>query len=127
MEASLPTLPRILLGALLFSACSNHGGLRVLDAYAGPAGDATPSPEASTTSAGMEAGGDNLATPDGKSDGVTNSVDMPAQLCGNGRLDSGEECDDGNTLSGDGCSSRCKLECRLEADIFMWLLQPDVR
>ncbi len=31
-------------------------------------------------------------------------------VCGNGILESGEECDDGNTVSGDGCSSTCTLE-----------------
>jgi cysteine-rich repeat protein len=30
--------------------------------------------------------------------------------CGDGILDSGEECDDGNTNSCDGCSSRCESE-----------------
>ncbi|HEY4055085.1 MAG TPA: kelch repeat-containing protein [Kofleriaceae bacterium] len=30
--------------------------------------------------------------------------------CGNGRIDSGEDCDDGNTSLGDGCSSSCKPE-----------------
>jgi len=30
--------------------------------------------------------------------------------CGNGALDAGEECDDGNTVSGDGCSATCQLE-----------------
>jgi cysteine-rich repeat protein len=30
--------------------------------------------------------------------------------CGNGELDSGEECDDGNRLSGDGCSAICRDE-----------------
>lgn len=30
--------------------------------------------------------------------------------CGNGVLDSGEECDDGNTVDGDGCSSQCLTE-----------------
>gem|GEM_PF-1370868 len=29
-------------------------------------------------------------------------------VCGNGNLDSGEECDDGNNQNGDGCSSDCK-------------------
>jgi len=33
----------------------------------------------------------------------------PASLCGNGVLDSGEECDDGNTVSGDGCNADCTL------------------
>jgi cysteine-rich repeat protein len=31
-------------------------------------------------------------------------------LCGNGELDDGEECDDGNTTNGDGCSALCKDE-----------------
>ncbi len=30
--------------------------------------------------------------------------------CGNAVLDAGEECDDGNTLSGDGCSAVCENE-----------------
>ena len=30
--------------------------------------------------------------------------------CGNGRIDSGEQCDDGNTMNGDGCSSECTIE-----------------
>lgn len=34
--------------------------------------------------------------------------------CGNGILDSGEACDDGNTAPGDGCSANCQSE-RIEA------------
>ena len=30
--------------------------------------------------------------------------------CGNGSIDPGESCDDGNILSGDGCSSACQIE-----------------
>jgi cysteine-rich repeat protein len=30
--------------------------------------------------------------------------------CGNGILDSGEQCDDGNNINGDGCSSNCMIE-----------------
>jgi len=33
-----------------------------------------------------------------------------AKCCGNGKLDAGEDCDDGNTAKGDGCSSVCLLE-----------------
>jgi cysteine-rich repeat protein len=33
-----------------------------------------------------------------------------AAPCGNGVLDGDEGCDDGNTVSGDGCSSTCKVE-----------------
>lgn len=31
--------------------------------------------------------------------------------CGNGRREPDEQCDDGNKISGDGCSSTCALEC----------------
>ena len=31
-------------------------------------------------------------------------------ICGDGFLDAGEECDDGNTVPGDGCSGTCTLE-----------------
>jgi len=35
---------------------------------------------------------------------------LPIAQCGNGNLDSGEECDDGNTVAGDCCSSQCSVE-----------------
>jgi cysteine-rich repeat protein len=39
------------------------------------------------------------------------SIPFVAQLpCGNGVVDPFEECDDGNTLDEDGCSSRCKID-----------------
>ncbi len=31
-------------------------------------------------------------------------------LCGNGTLDAGEACDDGNTTGGDGCAADCRIE-----------------
>src|SRR6516225_7910383 len=34
----------------------------------------------------------------------------PTSVCGNGIVEFGESCDDGNTASGDGCSSSCALE-----------------
>ena len=30
--------------------------------------------------------------------------------CGNGRMDSGEQCDDGNVVAMDGCSTQCQVE-----------------
>ncbi len=48
-------------------------------------------------------------------------------LCGNGELDSGEECDDGNLVDGDGCSSNCTNEtacCDEEAANFCFLATP---
>ena len=38
--------------------------------------------------------------------------------CGNGVLEGAEECDDGNAVDGDGCSSTCQIEapCAVDAD-----------
>ena len=44
-----------------------------------------------------------------------NSEGQPCVLisqCGNRRIEAGENCDDGNTQNGDGCSSSCQLELR---------------
>ena len=40
---------------------------------------------------------------------LTCPVDCP-EICGNGVMEGIEECDDGNTATGDGCSSICTLE-----------------
>ena len=37
-------------------------------------------------------------------------VDREEAACGDGVLDVGEECDDGNTVDGDGCSANCTIE-----------------
>ena len=36
--------------------------------------------------------------------------DLPSASCGNGILEGTEECDDGNTTPGEGCTAECKLE-----------------
>ena len=41
---------------------------------------------------------------------VQNAVVCPASVCGNGMVEAGEQCDDGNTTDGDGCSSTCMIE-----------------
>jgi cysteine-rich repeat protein len=46
---------------------------------------------------------DNLFDP-------TNDPSCAFLVCGNGQLDVGEQCDDGNTVSGDCCSAACQLE-----------------
>ena len=40
---------------------------------------------------------------------VLKCVPNPA-VCGNGVVELGEQCDDGNTTDCDGCSSTCKIE-----------------
>lgn len=51
--------------------------------------------------------------------GATTNIYLPQQgggppgggtVCGNGVLEAGEDCDDGNLANGDGCSSICQLE-----------------
>jgi cysteine-rich repeat protein len=36
--------------------------------------------------------------------------EISAPVCGNGARETGEQCDDGNTAPGDGCSATCALE-----------------
>ena len=61
--------------------------------------------------------GNNIVEPGEQCDDDTNPScincmfeDIVNPVCGDSVLDEGEECDDGNTMSGDGCSSKCKLE-----------------
>jgi cysteine-rich repeat protein len=44
-----------------------------------------------------------------------------APCCGNGKLEAGEECDDGNVSSGDGCSAACKSEGVLFKGYATWI------
>jgi hypothetical protein len=48
-------------------------------------------------------------------DGIGDVCD--SQICGNGILESPEECDDGNLIDEDGCSSTCTLECIPEPEV----------
>ena len=50
---------------------------------------------------------------------------VTASVCGNGRLDPGEECDDGNTVNLDGCDSACKLEQDARVTDLMQQFAPD--
>jgi len=38
---------------------------------------------------------------------IQDAVLCPASVCGNGVVEPGEDCDDGNTASGDGCAADC--------------------
>jgi cysteine-rich repeat protein len=41
---------------------------------------------------------------------VEGPADQCVSSCGNGTIDGGETCDDGNTAGGDGCSPACQIE-----------------
>ena len=70
--------------------------------------------------AGSAVCGDGIYAPtcEGCDDGAANSDTLPDACrtncrkagCGDGVVDSGETCDDGNTASCDGCSASCQLE-----------------
>ena len=45
---------------------------------------------------------------------VQSAIFCPAPVCGNGMQEAGEQCDDGNVVDGDGCSSRCTTESRVQ-------------
>lgn len=40
-----------------------------------------------------------------------NGVPPAAPVCGNGSIEGSEQCDDGNTVGGDGCDADCRVEC----------------
>ncbi|CAD8079606.1 unnamed protein product [Paramecium sonneborni] len=46
----------------------------------------------------------------GGSDTTSDKCKAIPEICGDGIKKSTEECDDGNTLNGDGCSKQCKIE-----------------
>ena len=51
-----------------------------------------------------------LLPPGGVQTNLFTVVGKKIDVCGNGILDVGEQCDDGNKLNGDCCSSVCKFE-----------------
>jgi|GEM_PF-1954965 len=55
----------------------------------------------------LEAGTPETSTVDGS---------VPTATCGNGKIEAGESCDDGNAAGGDGCSPACKIETAFEGD-----------
>lgn len=47
---------------------------------------------------------------DGLDNNCDGQIDENCPVCGNGVVETGEDCDDGNTVDGDGCSSTCVTE-----------------
>jgi len=88
-----PTTIFFALALSILGGCGNSNSLSV------PPED----PNSPSSSGGMGAGGQTNGY-------VVNSPDAGPSLCGNSKVDTGEACDDGNTSSGDGCSSSCGAE-----------------
>lgn len=55
-------------------------------------------------------GGGMAPPPTAGNGGVSVSGPVDPKLCGNGKQDAGEQCDDGNKNGGDGCSALCQIE-----------------
>ena len=88
-------LSLLALGALVTFACGDNPATK--EEFP-PPGEQPPTEVPSPGFLSAEAG---TSLPDGGPSGPT---------CGNGSVDVGETCDDGNPKSGDGCSSACAIE-----------------
>jgi cysteine-rich repeat protein len=54
--------------------------------------------------------GDGTFAPQLVAEQVVGTLCSQVPICGNGKVELGEECDDGNNVSGDGCAMDCKIE-----------------
>lgn len=86
----------------------NHGGSANPGGKGG--GGAAGSPDTSGGSGGAAKGGSGGGLGQAGSD-EAGAPGASGPVCGNGALEAGEECDDGNTKDGDGCSSVCTNKC----------------
>lgn len=79
-------------------------------------GDPSPSGGAAGAAGSVARGGSTMVglpqggAGDEPGDGGSAGSEPDAPVCGNGVLDRGEGCDDGNTLAGDGCNGACRVE-----------------
>lgn len=69
----------------------------------------------------------SVTGPDGQTNTVTanaNSQACPA-ICGNSVIEAGEQCDDGNTIDNDGCSSSCQQEAACAGTQIMYAIHDE--
>jgi len=88
-----------LVAIAALAACSGSGTIAT-----GSLSSGTPQ----NTSSSSSGDGDIQSSPSDITQSPT--VTPSAAVCGNSKVESGEQCDDGNTVSGDGCSSICDTE-----------------
>jgi cysteine-rich repeat protein len=104
------------LGALLLLACSNRSTALSSNDKRDASTDATSaaSDASKDLPPGVEASGGNDAQepPEAGNDVYGAAADGPptSSRCGNGVVERGEQCDDGNTQAGDGCSRYCQID-----------------
>lgn len=59
----------------------------------------------------------NSTSPAASTTPDSNVSSTPATICGNGLIEEGEQCDDGNLNDNDGCNSTCKKEIIVPDDV----------
>lgn len=72
-----------------------------------------------------QSGTDGIECELGGASGICADGECAIPVCGNGIVEPGEHCDDGNTDAGDGCSARCRLELFMNLGEFK-LVDPNV-
>lgn len=108
LSEPLPALLAAAIALCAWGACTQDFGQ--FEPGAGFASGSTTTGAAggsTSTASGGGNGGSGASTGNGGAGGQGGGS-MPA--CGNGVQDPGEQCDDGNTTSGDGCSASCTIE-----------------
>ncbi|MBK6848308.1 MAG: DUF4215 domain-containing protein, partial [Proteobacteria bacterium] len=66
--------------------------------------------------AGTPRAGRAVPVPGGNVQGLCRGGACAVAGCGDKLVQSGEECDDGNQTTGDGCESDCRYTCKADAD-----------
>ena len=108
------------------AGCSNDGNLRLRDSAGtslvsdtadGPGSCGRISPDSDPEARALTGGTYYLeVTGSGGSAAYVLDVQLSAPGCGDRLIDMGEQCDDGNTAGGDGCSAMCQLEGTAETE-----------
>jgi fibro-slime domain-containing protein len=104
-----------LMGMALSPVAACNGGGNVVASPTVEDASAQPGPDAAAATPGDDSGISLKLDVPGKEGRPKTCTEDPSACpvppgCGDGSLAADEECDDGNTASGDGCSLACRLE-----------------
>ncbi len=72
-------------------------------------GATAPTSSTSTSTTSSTTDGMTSSTTDGTTSSTTDGTTGPATVCGDGKMDVGEACDDGNTVDTDACTNACLM------------------
>jgi cysteine-rich repeat protein len=95
--------------AIVAAGCGDDASATDGETGTGTSAEASTSTGSSSTT---------VDTTDGPTTGDTGSIDTgfepPVEECGNGFVEPGEQCDDGNDVEDDGCNTSCLVPCGLD-------------